>query len=982
MDLPVLTKLRYPLHVHIGVLFIALIATVGVILAGFSYQHINNLIADSTDDLFGEIAEDIETVLRHEYSPIIKSVELLGYAGISKASQYEERMAQLPMLAQAMVNQPHTTSLNIGYSNGDYLAFRPADRGSARSTFAAPDAAYYVVDHLAHNAAGGGHQVRLFLDQQLSVIESRDLGHSDFDPRERPWFISTQSTKRTTLTEPYLFYFIKELGITISRQSTLHNTVIAADVTLKGLSETLAERKVSPSAVSILYDGADKIYAYNDGSGQSLFVAGAEAKTPTTAHLNSSIIEKLSNAKSVPGDSIPFIRNGINWLGDIRPVTVGENLKLNLLVAAPEKELFSTALSFRRTSMMITLAVVLLALPITWVLANQIARPLRRLSEEARAIADFDFSQPSNTDSVVLEIHHLGGSMNVMRSAIENFLNLITSLSGESDVNRLLERVTQETMAASEADGALIYLLSDSEDELHAHSANFAVGGDFDISLLPPLSLGDDGELMSRYHNQHAGVISLQRSQARSRALLPLFDRLELDVLNLLALPLQNRRGEATGVLCLIYTDTDDIISDAAISQHRLGFTRALSGFAAVSMESRQLIHMQKALLQSFIELIASAIDAKSPYTGGHCQRVPELVKMLANAACNSQDERFADFDLSEEEWEELRIAAWLHDCGKVTTPEYVVDKSTKLETNYDRIHEIRTRFEVLKRDAEIAYWQALADGAQEPQQEEILQQTLQQLDDDYQFVAECNVGGEYMSDDSVARLQSIAAKTWRRTLDDRIGISWEEGQRKAQSAAENLPVDEPLIADKVEHIFPRPAKDRITDDNPHGFSMEVPEYKYNRGELYNLSVRKGTLTEEERFKINEHMVQTITMLNQLPYPRHLRNVPEIAGGHHETMDGKGYPKRLRKEDMSLTARMMAIADIFEALTAADRPYKKAKTLSESVRIMHAMKRDQHIDPDLFDLFLSSGVYREYGEALLDPEQLDDVDIEQYLDTA
>jgi HD-GYP domain-containing protein (c-di-GMP phosphodiesterase class II) len=410
-----------------------------------------------------------------------------------------------------------------------------------------------------------------------------------------------------------------------------------------------------------------------------------------------------------------------------------------------------------------------------------------------------------------------------------------------------------------------------------------------------------------------------------------------------------------------------------------MGFAQALSGFTAVSMESRQLLKMQKALLQSFIELIAGAIDAKSPYTGGHCQRVPELTKMLAAAACASQDPRFKDFSLSEEEWEELHIAAWLHDCGKVTTPEYVVDKSTKLETIYDRIHEIRMRFEVLKRDAEIDYWQQLADGGNAEQLKTELEQKQTQLDDDFAFVAKCNEGGEFMADEKITRLNEIAGTTWRRTLSDRIGIAWEEGLRKQRTPEAELPTQEPLLADKDEHIFYRDTKDIIPDDNPWEFKLDTPQHKYNKGELYNLSVARGTLANEERFKINDHMVQTIIMLNQLPFPKHLRNVPAIAGGHHETMIGTGYPKKLRREDMSLTARMMAIADIFEALTAADRPYKKAKSLSESVKIMSFMKKDQHIDADLFELFLQSGVYLDYARQYLAEAQIDEVDITQYL---
>lgn len=384
------------------------------------------------------------------------------------------------------------------------------------------------------------------------------------------------------------------------------------------------------------------------------------------------------------------------------------------------------------------------------------------------------------------------------------------------------------------------------------------------------------------------------------------------------------------------------------------------------------MLRMQEELLNSFIKLLADAIDAKSPYTGGHCKRVPEITLLLARAACESTHPPFADFNMDSEQWQELEIASWLHDCGKVTTPEFVVDKATKLETIYDRIHEVRMRFEVLKRDAEIDCLRRMANGLSETECKQELRQQQQALDDDFAFIAECNLGGEYMADEKVERLHLIARRTWLRTIDNSLGISWEEGARMQRTVPESLPVTEPLLADKEEHIIHREDGERFAADNPWSFKLDVPEYKYNRGELYNLSIARGTLSKEDRYKINDHMTQTIMMLEKLPFPKHLRNVPAIAGGHHETMDGKGYPRRLRKDDMSLTARMMAIADIFEALTASDRPYKKAKKLSEALRIMSFMRNDEHIDADLFELFLSSGVYKKYADKYLHPDNIAD----------
>lgn len=404
-----------------------------------------------------------------------------------------------------------------------------------------------------------------------------------------------------------------------------------------------------------------------------------------------------------------------------------------------------------------------------------------------------------------------------------------------------------------------------------------------------------------------------------------------------------------------------------------------ITAFFLMKTKIRRLLEQQRRLFDEFTKLIAGAIDAKSPYTGGHCARVPIIAEMLAEAACKSEKGPFTDFsmDTADQRWE-FEVAAWLHDCGKVTTPEYVVDKATKLETIYNRIHEIRMRFEVLLRDARIDYYRKRLRGNGDPRVLEAeLIETQKQIADDFAFVAECNIGGEFMADEKIERLQRIAARTWVRHLDDRIGISQDEAALKNRQPAPRLPVVEQVLADKPEHRIPR-ADPTAFNDNPHGFTMTVPDLKYNLGELYNLGIRKGTLSPEDRFKINEHIIQTIIMLGRLEFPEYLENVPEFAGAHHETMNGTGYPRGLKKEQMSIPARIMAVADIFEALTATDRPYKTPKRLSEALRIMSLMRDDQHIDADLFDLFLSSGVFQTYAEKYLDPNQIDAVDVNQY----
>ena len=395
--------------------------------------------------------------------------------------------------------------------------------------------------------------------------------------------------------------------------------------------------------------------------------------------------------------------------------------------------------------------------------------------------------------------------------------------------------------------------------------------------------------------------------------------------------------------------------------------------------EVQELQEAQKKLMDSFIKLIASAIDAKSKYTGGHCSRVPELSRMIAKAASDSEQDAFSDFKIeTKDQLRELDIASWLHDCGKVTTPEYVVDKATKLETIYNRIHEIRTRFEVIHRDLTIEALNKKLAGEDPKKIDKWLKEEHQKLNEEFKFIAKANIGGEFMKKEDKTKVFDIASKTWMRHFDDTLGLAHEERDRVLNEKEQILPCEEKLLSDKIRHIIPREYFD-YKEYEEKGFKIKVPEHLYNLGEVYNLCIERGTLTTEERFKIQEHVIMSIKMLEQLPFPEYLKNVPLYAGAHHETLIGTGYPRELTKDDMPVAARIMAIADVFEALTAADRPYKEAKKLSDSIKILSFMVKDQHLDEDIFKLFLTSGIYKEYAQNYLLESQIDEVDIEQYL---
>jgi len=408
-------------------------------------------------------------------------------------------------------------------------------------------------------------------------------------------------------------------------------------------------------------------------------------------------------------------------------------------------------------------------------------------------------------------------------------------------------------------------------------------------------------------------------------------------------------------------------------------FIELSDSFVVMSQSIDEYQKSQAELLDAIVKLIAEAVDAKSPYTGGHCERVPQIAQMLIREASDSNESAFKDFSLnSEDALREFEIGAWLHDCGKVTTPEYVVDKSTKLETINDRIHEIRTRFEVLWRDAQIDYLESKLKGQDEKIALNTLHSTQEKLLEEFQFVADANIGGEFMSQEKQQRIKEIADQEWQRNFDDSIGLGEVEKMRYDTEHSQTLPATEKLLSDKKQHIIKREQFD-YDSYNAHGFTEAIPEYLYNYGEVYNLCIAKGTLSPEERYKINEHVILTIKMLEKIPFPSNMTKIPEYAGTHHETLIGTGYPRGLTKKELSIPARIMAVADVFEALTASDRPYKKAKTLSESIKILSFMVKDEHLDEDIFRLFLKSNLHNVYAAKYLKEEQIDEVDIAEYL---
>ncbi|MCX4219454.1 MULTISPECIES: HD domain-containing phosphohydrolase [Pseudomonas] len=958
---------RFPLHVHISVMFTFLLLLTGVVLGLFNYRQTTQIILSSSEKLFNRIEQDVRLDLQATYAPIRHLLSLLADTPAARSSGLEPRLALLKPFSQSLTDNPDLASLYLGYGNGDFFMVRPLRTPALKNLLKAPEAAAFQVWSIEHDASGQAHSQSLFFDQVLSPVGRQDNPDDPYDPRSRAWYINARQQTEQITTEPYVFFSTRNVGTTLARRSGA-DAVIGADLTLDALSATLIKHVVTPATEIVLFDADGNAVAYPDSS--RLIVDDRTARLAKAADLSPALHALFSGHQ---GNRIKA--DGRQWIVARSQLQEGGPKGLQMALLVPEDELLVDAYRMRWQGALITLATLLLCLPLGWLISRILVKPLHALVKEADAIRSFDFNFPVTRRSPVLEVDQLSLSMARMKDTLASFFRITDSLTAETRFAPLLQRVLFETVQIAQAQAGLIYLRENDGDRMEP--CGLVVDGEsqslaaFDIQG-HNLDTAPSPEWFRQLANANTVVSNLGFEQATD--LQKVLLAMESPRAHLIGIRLHNRHNETVGLLVLLINDSGTASDLEKLRPDRIAFLQAVSGAAAVSIESQRLQARQKQLLDAFIQLLAGAIDAKSPYTGGHCQRVPELTLMLAHAAAASQAPAFSDYQPNEDEWEALHIAAWLHDCGKVTTPEYVVDKATKLETLNDRLHEIRTRFEVLKRDAWVSYWQAVAMGGDERQLAELRDATLTALDDDFAFVAHCNLGSEAMAEADLQRLQRIAQRTWTRTLDDRLGLSWEENRRQARTPAPTLPVSEPLLADKQEHLLERAEGELIPEDNPWGFKLDVPPYKYNRGELYNLSIPRGTLTREERYIINHHMVQTILMLSHLPFPGHLNSVAEIAGGHHEKMDGTGYPKRLKREDMSLPARMMAIADIFEALTAADRPYKKAKSLSEALGIMATMCREAHIDAELFGLFVRDGVYLQYATRFLDPRQIDAVD--------
>lgn len=932
---------------------------------------------DATSQQFQRYVDDIYTSVSYKYRPI---TQLFGY--LSTSSDWDnDKASDISLikaidLARYLANDTLTNSIYMGFPNGDLLGAHKLGSKTKKYYYDAPENANFVIETLEYKQAYSNQLTRVYLSKNFDVIDTTVTKNDSLNVFERTWYKIGMQSPNLVPTPIYKDLRTNEDALTLVQKHQFSDVVIATDLNISTIVNSLKTSDLSNDAIRVLFGDKGQFVVYHKND--SLFSNFSDASNNNDMGnlLQKAEFKKIISANLNKNKLFTFNFKGEEWLSQTHNISVLQNNNARLLIAVPKNSILGPSKKMLHDTMLMLVSIGVLFIPLSWLFARVLTRPLRNISEQIKQVTALDVSETATiTVSRVKEISDLQLSTTKMRKTLDDFLRLLTMLSNEQDIHSLLEKTCSKASLMLEADSAFVYLKSEKDDSilepfiLHTQDDNINA----DVTQCPHLSTQWPYEKLRNNVNVKDIQFNLIHPMLKT-ALVKAGIHPENSNVYTLTIPLVDRSGNILGLLGFSYSEClggDELT-------HVMGVAKTLSDFVSLSFESQNLIAKQKELLNSFIKLIAGAIDTKSPYTGAHCQRVPELASMLADAASRSKQSQFSHFSLDAKGWEQLNIAAWLHDCGKVTTPEYVIDKATKLETIYNRINEVRMRFEVLIRDAQIQALTAIAQGECAKKTNQILVDNIHQIEDDFALIANCNLGENFIDDDMKARIEAISQQTWLRFLDDELGLSPAELAQKDRTSPITLPIMEPVLSDRAEHMVSH--IDNSLELEAHlRFNMKRPLHRNNLGELHNLMIQRGTINTEERYIINHHVIQTITMLEQLPLPPHLSRVPEIAGGHHEQLSGRGYPRGLQEEDISLEARILAIADVFEALTASDRPYKTAKSLSQSIKILSFMSKDRHIDSDLFKLFLSSGIYLKYAHKYLKPEQIDNVNISEYL---
>lgn len=987
---------------------IFILLSISTITTLFAVLSINkNVSTQKAEQLFAETGHSIEMKLNNQFE---KAIQLAGLMAVVPDFESEPignglDYPGIPFIIEALDGNSYFYSIYSGSVYGNFFQIiKTSGSSQIISTHNAPGGTAYIQRSI-NTSSGERLEYWTYLDKELQIIDSEINRSPEYRPEQRPWFISAvENSGNTIMTPPYIFNSLKKPGITAA-EALDEKTVIGIDITLADLKAFVDSINISPNTAILLLDENSKVLAANPV--MSLWFENRETILSPLENMKPAeraFITGTSGANEYSRELKKLLANNLLW--STPWVTPGQQ-HYSLIITAPASDFLQHQKIIQRRIIIIAAIIFVLVLPLVIFASMYLSRFLEHLAEDAERIQHFNFDGDIEEHSLIIEFEELAEAFRIMKKAIaaktralewalaklERIIELGIAMSVEQNPDKLVDMILRGAKEISGADGGSLYLRGENEilefKIVLNDSLGFAQGGvEPQPITMPPVQLYTKKN-EANFHNVVSAAFHRAETIVVDDAYKdPVYDfsgTKKFDKLNgyrsisFLTVPLKLQGSDIIGALQLINCKSEEDGSIIPFSKDIQSFIEALSSLAAAILYNRNLLDSQDALFESLIQLTASAIDTKSPYTGGHCARVPVLAAMLADEAEKADNGPLKSFRFNSAiERKAFQVGAWLHDAGKMTTPEFVVDKAVKLETIHNRIHEVRTRFEVLLRDARLREKDELLTGADPYKAAEKLKNEEAQLHSDFEFIARCNNGEEIFSPEYKERLLRISRKEWLSHFNHTIGLSRDEAEHIEKPFIMGETIAEKLLSDKAFHIIPD--KQEINKKyRERGFILPETDYLYNRGEIYNLMISTGTLTKEERFKINEHIMQTILMLEELPFPAGMSNIPEFVGAHHETLTGTGYPRGLKGEQLSIPSRIMTIADIFEALTAADRPYKAANTLSEAVEILYNYSCAGQIDSDLFKLFLSSGSYLKYAEKFLSPKQIDHVDIAKYL---
>ena len=955
-------KCALPLHVHMTAMFVILVVLVCGVQIWITQSSLNKVLLNANENLFERIASETRSNMSYHFGPAFSIVDAYSAGELIRELDPSKRFAFVPELVSQLRANRHVFSLKAGFPDGEWLAVaRVQDDNIRKKMRVGPNALFAAFNYSVVTQ----ELVVKSYNNQLVLLETNVFKDLKLDPRKGDWFRSSVLTI-SQVSKPYYMPLLGRTGITLHRKAT-NGAVFGVDILLDQVSTVLQDSDESRDALRVLYDNNYNVYAYSQPELFQVRDALRQAIPLKLTDIAHPLIASTANVVEFGEQAKEITYKGEKWVVKIDRLKGTRDQLFNLAMAVKSDQLLKDANAVAQRSIAGSFFALLLVLPCIYYMSQWLAKPIRQASDKAKSIQHFKFNETTQEQTQVSEIKVMSESLSAMQLTIQRFLSLTNAMAKEDDLERMLALVCKETAEATLANSTYIYLISDDETLLEPKYINVKTQGEVDVSQASALPLNDPRLVEESYQFFQMK----QPVYVPSEDVLPYITR-EKDTDNVLFIPLIDRHKNVIGGLGLGF----DSANEHLVLEDNLEYIQTLAAYASVTIETQTMLAKQRELLDSFIQVMAEAIDTKSPYTGNHCQRVPILTEMLTKAAEKQTTGPFTAFTMTKAQWEELHIAAWLHDCGKVTTPEHVIDKSSKLETIYNRIHEIRMRFEILKRDAELSVYHSKPEFALSTEERAEVKRRKQQIDEDFALVAKVNVGEGYLDVGTRDKLATIAKQSWMATINPYLGLSWEERARYGTTVFTGEKA-ECILSDGAQHLI---AWGKAPESEER-FVLKAGKYQNNLGELYNLSTQKGTLNKEERYTINSHMIATVRMLERLPFPKHLKNVPLLAGSHHERMDGKGYPLGTVAEQLPVAARAMAIADVFEALTSQDRPYKQPKTLSETLAIMKHMAKGGHLDTQLFELFLTSNVYLDYAHQHISPQQMDVDDIQPYLIT-